>query len=57
VQPTGDDGELNLPVGVATIPGNQSSEYSEGDRVRIKMDGIDESRGQLAMSVVEKLSP
>jgi len=57
VQPTGDDGELNLPVGVATIPGNQSSEYAEGDRVRIKMDGIDESRGQLAMSVVEKLSP
>ena len=54
VQPNED--ELSLPVGVATVPEDEV-EYSQGDLVRISMEGIDESRGQLAMRVIEKLSP
>lgn len=57
VQPTGEnEDDMSLPVGVATI-GGEASAFSQGDRVRIRMDGIDESRGQLAMHVLEKLSP
>lgn len=57
VQPNGDnEDEVRLPVGVATVPEDEV-EYFQGDLVRISMEGIDESRGQLAMRVIEKLSP
>ena len=57
VQPNGNIGDdLNLPVGVATVPEDEVT-YFQGDLVRITMEGIDESRGQLAMRVIEKLSP
>jgi len=46
----------DLPVGVAA-PGDDSSTISQGDTVRVRLDGIDESRGQLAMTVLEKLAP
>lgn len=53
----------NLPVGVATLSPvlRQSEEDGEimiqaGDAVRIRLDGIDEDRGQLAMTVLEKLA-
>jgi hypothetical protein len=42
-----------LPVGVAEI--GDVSGLSQGDSVRIRLEGIDESRGQLAMTVIERL--
>lgn len=64
VQPNTDSegDDLRLPVGVATVPedlAKKSEPFSfvQGDLVRIQLDGIDESRGQLAMRVIEKLSP
>lgn len=60
VQPdTESEGNVRLPVGVATIPDElaNENEFSQGDSVRIQLDGIDESRGQLAMHVIEKLAP
>jgi len=48
--------ELHLPVGIAT-PSNGAGSTQElllpGDEVRIKIDGIDEKRGQLAMTLLE----
>lgn len=55
VQPENDE-NLNLPVGVATLSPDPPS-FAQGDRVRIRMEGIDQARGQLAMHVLEKLSP
>ena len=57
VQPNGNIGDdLNLPVGVATVPEDEVT-YFQGDLVRITMEGIDESRGPLAMRGIEQLSP
>ena len=45
-----------LPVGVATI-GENLSHLRAGDSVRVRIDGVDEERGQLAMEVVDKVAP
>jgi len=46
---------LKLPVGVAE--GERFEEIlSPGDRVQIRLDGIDEARGQLAMTLMKSLS-
>ena len=43
-----------LPVGVAQLASGITLEsLSEGDSVRIRVDGVDEARGQLALTVVE----
>ena len=45
----------NLPVGVARCASGMSREsLSEGDSVRVRLDGVDETRGQLAFTVVQK---
>jgi len=56
VQPdVGEDEEgLKLPVGVAQ--GELDEVLSSGEKVRVRIDGIDESRGQLAMTLLEKVS-
>jgi hypothetical protein len=62
VQPNVDGDGMRLPVGVATLAEelaeeNELSPFAQGDMVRIQIDGIDVSRGQLAMRIIEKLSP
>ena len=43
-----------LPVGVAQLASGMTlKSLSEGDSVRIRVDGIDEARGQLALTVLE----
>ena len=43
-----------LPVGVAQLASDMTLEsLSEGDSVRIRVDGVDEARGQLALTVLE----
>jgi hypothetical protein len=45
----------DLPVGVAQVAdGISIDSLSKGDSVRIRLDGIDKTRGQLAMTVIEK---
>lgn len=64
VQPCveGGEGEVGaLPVGVANFlndsdSGEESGEhvaYSAGDRVRVRLEGIDEKRGQLALTLLD----
>jgi len=56
VQPNVDeDNEIHFPVGVANmLEGTEVSKtLSPGDRVLIRLDGIDESRGQLAFTLLE----
>lgn len=48
VQPNIDD----LPVGVAKLQQEGHTSISKGDKVRVRMDGIDETRGQLAMAII-----
>lgn len=55
VQPIVDDGEgFDLPVGVASISEGQDSDtpYSSGDSVRVRVEGIDEKRGQLSLTLL-----
>ena len=40
-----------LPVGVAKLS-SEDINVAKGDSVRVRMDGIDETRGQLAMTVI-----
>jgi len=47
----------NLPIGVAVVSEDATSEFTKGDSVRIQIEGVDEDRGQLAMRVLKKLSP
>jgi ribosomal protein S1 len=54
----------NLPVGVGTLSPVLKQREDEGginikvgDAVNIRLDGIDEERGQLAMTVLGKLAP
>lgn len=47
VKPSIDD----IPVGVATLSSDEMA-LSKGDTVQVRLDGIDESRGQLAMTVI-----
>ena len=50
-----------LPVGVATLDSDETAvatnELVVGDTVRVRMDGIDEQRGQLSMHVIDKPHP
>jgi predicted RNA-binding protein (virulence factor B family) len=43
-----------LPVGVAAMS-EELSGVNSGDRVRVRIEGVDEERGQLALQVLEKL--
>lgn len=56
VQPDVDEEEegLKLPVGVAQ--GELDEVLSSGDKVWVRLDGIDESRGQLSMTLLKKIS-
>ena len=50
--------EESLPVGIAFGGENSSLEgVSKGDKVRIQLEGIDETRGQLSMKFLSKVSP
>jgi hypothetical protein len=42
-----------LPVGVASV--STDHELHEGDKVRIRIEGVDENRGQLAMLILNKI--
>ena len=45
----------DLPVGVAQVADDiPIDSLSQGDSVRIRLEGLDESRGQLAMTVIRK---
>jgi len=44
-----------LPVGVATLVQGVNADFSAGDTVRVKIAGVDEDRGQLAMHLLGKL--
>ena len=45
----------DLPVGVAQVAdGISIDSLSKGDSVRIRLEGIDKTRGQLAMTVIDK---
>mmetsp|Transcript_22479 Transcript_22479/g.54376 ORF Transcript_22479/g.54376 Transcript_22479/m.54376 type:complete len:569 (-) Transcript_22479:89-1795(-) len=57
--------DTSLPVGVATFlsesngdseeedGGSNQHSYSEGDHVRVRLEGIDERRGQLALTLLD----
>jgi hypothetical protein len=45
----------DLPVGVATIEGEELEDLSPGDFVQVRIGGIDFDRGQLALHVLKKL--
>merc|ERR1711937_1124366 len=51
VQPGLDD----LPVGIGALENKDLSGLSAGDNVRVRISGIDEERGQLAMEVLSRL--
>lgn len=51
VQPSSQD----LPVGVATPTATDVPELSVGDVVKIRISGIDEKRGQLALELIAKI--
>ena len=56
VQPDGE--HQDLPVGVANVDADDLANIATihpGDRVRIRFEGIDDLRGQLAMSLVDRL--
>jgi len=45
----------DLPVGVAQLDDNISIEsLSQGDSVKVRLDGIDSTRGQLSLTIVDK---
>lgn len=55
VQPIVGEGEgFELPVGVANILEGQDNDnsYSSGDSVRVRVEGIDEKRGQLSLTLL-----
>jgi hypothetical protein len=55
VQPiVGEEEGFELPVGVASILEGQGNEtpYSSGDNVRVRVEGIDEKRGQLSLKML-----
>jgi hypothetical protein len=68
VQPTRVDGAVgegaeggasSLPVGIANFPAQveggeiHHASYSAEDRVRVRLEGIDERRGQLALTLLD----
>ena len=55
VQPiVGEEEGFDLPVGVASTSEGQdnNTSYSSGDSVRVRVDGIDEMRGQLSLTLL-----
>ena len=52
-------GAASLPVGIANFPAQAGkgevhrASYSPGDRVRVRLEGIDERRGQLALTLLD----
>lgn len=48
---------MELPIGVAATSSVTEEELMPGDHVRIQLNGIDDSRGQLALTLLGKLSP
>lgn len=63
VQPDGGDEADSLPVGVASFDGamaegvsddeSPSLSYAPGDKVRVRLEGIDEKRGQLSLTLLD----
>merc|ERR1712226_590621 len=52
VQPEFND----LPVGIAQLSNNVANEsFSVGESVQVRLDGIDETRGQLSLTIVGKV--
>ena len=50
--------DLDLPVGVAQLAEELAeATLTQGDTVRVRLDGVDESRGQLTMTVTAKSAP
>eukprot|EP00538_Stauroneis_constricta_P006201 CAMPEP_0119560690 /NCGR_PEP_ID=MMETSP1352-20130426/15667_1 /TAXON_ID=265584 /ORGANISM="Stauroneis constricta, Strain CCMP1120" /LENGTH=760 /DNA_ID=CAMNT_0007608739 /DNA_START=72 /DNA_END=2354 /DNA_ORIENTATION=+ len=45
--------ELDVPTGVATIGDGVAGPFAIGDTVAIRIDGIDEERGQVALTVID----
>ena len=52
--------DVSLPVGVASLvssdgddEGSHHDSYSAGDHVRVRLEGIDERRGQLALTLLD----
>ncbi len=45
----------DLPVGVATLVSGSDAHFSAGDSVRVRIAGVDEERGQLAMHLLGKV--
>lgn len=45
----------DLPVGVATCAAELLDDLQQGDSVKVRLDGLDEQRGQLAMHVLERI--
>ena len=54
-----EDGQSVIPVGIATFPAQEEggekdhSLYAVGDQVRVRLEGIDERRGQLSLSILD----
>jgi len=54
-----EDGQSVIPVGIATFPAQEvggekdHSSYAVGDHVRVRLEGIDERRGQLSLSILD----
>jgi hypothetical protein len=44
-----------MPVGVATLVQGMDQNLAAGDNVRVRISGVDEQRGQLAMHLLSKL--
>ena len=56
VQPHTEENSISLPVGVASFLNDSVEgklEYSTGDAVRVRLEGIDEKRGQLSMTLLD----
>ena len=43
---------VDLPVGIASIMDGKDVSYSSGDSVRVRVEGIDEKRGQLSLTML-----
>jgi hypothetical protein len=59
VQPEEMASQAKLPVGIATVLETsiiRGKELNVGDTVQIQINGIDEDRGQLAMTILDKLT-
>jgi len=54
-----EDGQSAMPVGIANFPSQEEggekdhSLYVVGDHVRVRLEGIDERRGQLSLTIME----